>query len=51
MSFKEAIDNFFFTLTSLGIVGIEVPKTIFATIATTSVNIRFAVTASGLVAT
>lgn len=44
-------NNYFFTLTSLGIIGIEVPEAVFTAIATTSVNIRFAMTASGLVAT
>lgn len=44
-------NNYFFTLTSLGIIGIEVPEAVFTAIATTSVNIRFAMTASGFVAT
>lgn len=44
-------NNFFFTLTSLRIVGIKVPEAVFATIATTSVNICFTVTTSGLVTT
>lgn len=38
-------------LTSLGIIGIKVPKAVFAAVATAPVNVRFAMTASRLVAT
>lgn len=44
------IDECFFTLTSLGIVGIKVPESVLATVAATPLDVPFAVTAPGLVA-
>lgn len=43
--------NHLFTLTALGTAGIKIPETVFATIATTSFDICFTMTASGFVAT
>lgn len=47
---SDNYNNHFFTLTALETVRIKIPEAIFATVATTSFDVFFAVTASGLVA-